>query len=168
MAENTLVLCGGTGAHVGVAFLRLHSLGYALGFFRNGVRTSEKNLAFPDIYLIDQDAGDGLDGERTAWQEVCRLIDQHPGRLDWKDALGRDTKPVPIALTPLPVGEHHDWFRPPFNTLQSRFGNSPLLPLLTSKRQRDIQFSQGMMASPALGALLFELKKHDERGHPAR
>lgn len=49
---NTLVVCGGTGAHVALALLRLHTLGYALGFFRH---PDGKPLAFPTLYLVDQD-----------------------------------------------------------------------------------------------------------------
>ena len=44
---NNLVLCGGTGAHVAVALLRLHTLGHLVGFF--GIDE------FPDLYLLDQD-----------------------------------------------------------------------------------------------------------------
>lgn len=160
MSENTLILCGGTGAHVGVAFLRLHTLGYALGFFDRG---DGKNVPFPEIFLVDQDAGDGAEGELTAWQEVRRLLEAHPGRLAWTESLNRGQKPDLVAVTPLPIGERRDWFRPPFHKLASRFAGSPLLPLLTSKRQREIEYSQGMMASPALGALLFKLKHLDRR-----
>ena len=30
---NSLVACGGTGAHAALAMMRLHTLGYALGVF---------------------------------------------------------------------------------------------------------------------------------------
>ena len=53
---NSLILCGGTGAHAALAMMRLHTLGYALGFFR---QSNGKPLDFPSLYLVDQDAGDG-------------------------------------------------------------------------------------------------------------
>ena len=38
-------------AHVGVALLRLHTLGYALGFFDQG----GKPFFFPKLFLVDQE-----------------------------------------------------------------------------------------------------------------
>ena len=49
MKNNTLVVCGGTGAHVALALVRLHTLGQPLGFFRD---TDDKPLAFPTVYLV--------------------------------------------------------------------------------------------------------------------
>lgn len=157
--ENTLILCGGTGAHVGVAFLRLHTLGYALGFFDQGGKPFE----FPKVFLVDQDSGDGNDGEATAWQQVNALVSQHPGRFDWVAASGNPAGPELIKVTPLPVGANKLWYRPPHNTFENRFEGSPLLPVLASARQRRIDFSKGMMGSPAIGSLLFRLKEYDER-----
>lgn len=157
--ENSLILCGGTGAHVGVALLRLHTLGCALGFFDQG----SKPFDFPKIFLVDQDSGDGSDREPTAWQLANRLVHQHPGRFDWFAASGSTDGPELIKVTPLPVGSNQQWFRPPHNTLASRFENSPLLPVLASARQRQIDYSKGMMGSPAVGSLLFKLKEYDER-----
>lgn len=57
---NALVVCGGTGAHIALAMVRLHTLGHALGFFR---QTQSKALQFPTLYLVDQDSGDGGGGE---------------------------------------------------------------------------------------------------------
>ena len=47
--NNTLVVCGGTGAHVALALVRLHTLGQPLGFFRDA---DDNPLAFPTIYLV--------------------------------------------------------------------------------------------------------------------
>ena len=47
---NSLILCGGTGAHAALAMMRLHTLGYALGFFR---QSNGKPLDFrPSISSI--------------------------------------------------------------------------------------------------------------------
>lgn len=157
--ENSLILCGGTGAHVGVALLRLHTLGHALGFFDQG----GKPFDFPKIFLVDQDSGDGSDREPTAWQLANSLVHLHPGRFDWFAASGNSEGPELIKVTPLPVGPNQQWFRPPHNTLENRFDSSPLLPVLASARQRQIDYSKGMMGSPAVGSLLFKLKEYDER-----
>lgn len=61
----------------------------------------------------------------------------------------------------MPVGSDRTWFDPPYESLGRRFNDSPILRLLTSQQQRDIQFSLGMMGSPAVGALLFRLKQFD-------
>lgn len=156
--ENTLIVCGGTGAHTAVAFLRLHTLGHALGFFGRG----EKPFDFPTLYLVDQDAGDGAE-RPTAWQLARSLVAKHPARGDWARAIGRPEAPELIAVTPLPVGKNDSWFQRPYNTLDARFEGSELPRILTSRFQRDIDFSKGMMGSPALGSLLFRLKQHDER-----
>ena len=154
---NTLVACGGTGAHAALAMVRLHTLGYALGFFR---QPNGKPLEFPTLYLVDQDAGDGAQ-EETASQMVRRLIDNHPDRYDWRKAVGRETGPDLQIVTPLPVGTDRKWFATPNDKLRRHFAASPYLDLLTDREQRDIRFSQGMMGSPAVGALLFRLKASD-------
>ena len=157
--ENSLIVCGGSGAHTAVAFLRLHILGYPLGFFER----AGKPLDFPSLFLIDQDAGDGAEREPTAWQLARRLVEQHPGRHDWLRAIGRSDKPELIQATPLPVGPNQAWFRRPYNRLASRFEGSTILDILASKRQQDIDYSKGMMGSPAIGSLLFRLKDYDQQ-----
>ena len=157
--NNTLVVCGGTGAHVALALVRLHTLGQPLGFFRDA---DDNPLAFPTIYLVDQDSGDG-DREETAWQRTRRLVASHPGRYDWRVAIGRSDAPELKILTPLPLDGDRAWFNPPYNTLGRRFADSPYLNLLTSRAQRDITYSHGMMGSPAVGSLLFRLKEFDTK-----
>ena len=128
MKNNTLVVCGGTGAHVALALVRLHTLGQPLGFFRDA---DGKPLAFPTIYLVDQDSGDG-EHEATAWQLTRRLVAAHPGRHDWQAAIGRSAPPeLKVPVTPLPVGHDRKWFETPFDTLVGRFADSPYLDLLT-------------------------------------
>ena len=156
---NTLVVCGGTGAHVALALVRLHTLGQPLGFFRDA---DGEPLAFPTVYLVDQDSGDG-DQEATAWQLTRRLVASHPGRHDWRAAIGRPAAPELKIVTPLPLGRDRAWFDPPYDTLGRRFADSPYLDLLTSQAQRDIRFSHGMMGSPAVGSLLFRLKEFDTK-----
>jgi hypothetical protein len=159
---SSLILCGGTGAHAGVAFLRLHTLGYALGFFRPQRAQDERPFELPKLYLVDQDAGDGDDREPTAWQLAGQLRERHPGRFDWRRTIGREEGPVMVNVTPLPVGADKGWFRPPNNVLSRRFEASPWLPVLASRRQQQIDYSKGMMGSPAIGSLLFKLKAYDE------
>ena len=137
--------------------MRLHTLGYALGFFR---QSNDKPLDFPTLYLVDQDAGDGP-REETAWQMVRRFVDDHPGHWNSSETFGREDSPSLRIVTPLPVGHDREWFNPPNDTLGKRFAHSPYLDLLTDRDQRDIQFSRGMMGSPSVGALLFRLKNHD-------
>ncbi|MCB1034174.1 MAG: hypothetical protein KDD47_10115, partial [Acidobacteria bacterium] len=158
--ENSLIVCGGSGAHTAVAFLRLHILGHPLGFLQ---RAGEP-LDFPSLFLVDQDAGDGADREPTAWQLVRRLIAEHPGRHDWMATIGRADPPERVQATPLPVVTNQAWFRRPYNRLESRFEGSVALDLLASERQREIDFSRGMMGSPAIGSLLFRFKDFDQRG----
>src|SRR5689334_22131787 len=98
--NNSLILCGGTGAHVAVSFLRLHTLGYALGFFDQGGRP----FFLPTFFLVDQDSGDGSEAEPTAWQLAGRLVDAHPARYDWEWATGRRDAPDLVRVTPLPIG----------------------------------------------------------------
>lgn len=157
--KNTLVLCGGTGAHVALALVRLHTLGHALGFFRH---SGGKPLAFPALYLVDQDFGDGS-REPTAWQLVRRFVAAHPGRRNWQVTANRSDPPELKTVTPLPIGSDGAWFNPPYDTLDRRFDGSPWLDLLVSQPQRDIRFSHGMMGSPAVGSLLFRLKEFDAR-----
>lgn len=154
------MLCGGTGAHVALALVRLHALGSALGFFRG---LGDAPLPFPALYLVDQDSGDGDRDEPTAWQEARRLVAAHPGRHDWREATGRADPPKMKIVTPLPVGAGSTWFDPPYDTLGRRFADSPWLELLTSAAQREIRFSHGMMGSPAVGSLLFRLKDFDTK-----
>ena len=154
------MLCGGTGAHVALALVRLHALGQALGFFRG---PADAQLSFPALYLVDQDFGDGDRDEPTAWQEARRLVAAHPGRHDWREATGRAEPPEMKIVTPLPVGAGRTWFDPPYDTLGRRFADSPWLDLLTSAAQREIRFSHGMMGSPAVGSLLFRLKDFDTK-----
>ncbi len=159
--SDALVLCGGTGAHVGLAFLRFHTLGFALGFFDREA-AERRRSPFPKIYLVDQDAGDGESGDPTAWQLARRFVELHPGRFDWQSALDRSAAPELVNISPLPVGANNGWYRPPHNVLERRFENSPLLPVLAAQRQRQIDYSKGMMGSPAIGSLLFKLKEYDE------
>ena len=114
------------------------------------------------LYLVDQDSGDGR-RKATAWQHVRRLVDAHPGRHDWRAAIGRADSPKLRIVTPLPIGSDRTWFDPPYDTLGRRSTDSPYLRLLTSQDQRDIRFSHGMMGSPAVGALLFRLKQYDTK-----
>ncbi|MYC24629.1 MAG: hypothetical protein F4X56_01760, partial [Gammaproteobacteria bacterium] len=82
--NNRFIACGGTGAHVMLAMVRLHILGSPFGlFFKTG-----NNL--PDLFLVDQDSGDGKEQDkRTPWQEVKHLIKVHPGKYDLDLIAGR-------------------------------------------------------------------------------
>ncbi len=157
---TSLIACGGTGAHVTGAFLRLHTLAYPLGYLRNPDQTP---LTFPSLYLVDQDHGDG-DGHTTAWQLAKELAHSHPGQQGWnqRETLGHLDPIRPIDLTPLPVGREHDWYSPPNVRMTDRFGSVGLLKCLTTERQQALDFSKGMMGSPALGSLLFRLKEYDK------
>ena len=146
MALN-LVLCGGTGAHVGVAFLRLHTLAHFVGLL-------EHLPEFPQIFLLDQDAGTGIETEATAWDVARTLVNAHPGI----------THRTAVEISPLPLGANGDWFRNPNNKVANRFEGSALRDVMLSERQSGIDMSQGMMASPAAGSLLFRLKVRDVRG----
>ncbi len=157
---NTLIGCGGTGAHVALAFMRLHTLGDPLGFFRHG----RKPMDLPALYLVDQDSGDGADSDKpTAWQALRRVLERHPSR-----AVGGDTDtgrrwPTPRAVTPLPVGASKDFLAEGMTSLRQRYPNSNYLDCILSPGQRAIEFSRGMMGSPAVGSLLFKLKSYDTR-----
>lgn len=157
MLENALISCGGTGAHVSAAFLRFHTLGYALGYFDLG----DRPLVFPKIFLIDQDAGDSAAQEPSAWQLTRTLLEKHPSRLDWSRATTSNLAPESFQVTPLPVGANKNWFQSPHQHLRNRFESSDLLDLLASERQKDIDYSKGMMGSPAIGSMLFYLKQFD-------
>ena len=61
------------------------------------------------------------------------------------------------------MGPDRAWFNPPHDRLGRRFADSPYLDLLTSRAQRDISYSHGMMGSPAVGSLLFRLKEFDTK-----
>ena len=157
--NNRFIACGGTGAHVMLAMVRLHMLGYPFGFF---VKAGKK---FPDLFLVDQDSGDGKEQEEsTPWQEVKNLIKNHPGKYDLAEFFGRPDQPICRDVSPLPVGEGKDWYKPPNHRLKYKFKGSPILPLITSEAQREITYSLGMMASPAVGSLLFALKELDIEG----
>ena len=159
---NILVCCGGTGAHVGLAFMRLHALGHPLGFFReqNGDGQTGKPLKLPSIYLVDQDDGDGDHGE-TAWQTLRGVIENHPSRSEWGDTSGKQAPPRGRVLTPLPVGPNKEWIKKSHDRLLSRFEGMDYLECMASSSQAAIQFSHGMMGSPAVGSLLFRMKTCD-------
>lgn len=139
-----------------LAFVRLHALGHALGFFRGPGGAA---LEFPSIFLVDQDAGDGRE-KKTAWQLTRQLVSDHPAAHDWLDATGRP-EPLCREVTPLPVGPDRNWFDAPNDRLERRFADSAYLSVLTAVPQRQIAYSRGMMGSPAVGSLLLELKKQD-------
>ncbi len=152
--NSRFIACGGTGAHVMLAMVRLHILGYPFGFFfKDGNK-------FPDLFLVDQDSGDGKN-KSTPWQEVKHLIKIHPGRYNLPKYLGRQDLPICKDVSPLPVGKDKNWYKPPYHQLKYRFRDSPILPLVTSEAQREITYDLGMMASPAVGSLLFSLKELD-------
>ena len=162
---NIMVCCGGTGAHVALAFMRLHALGHPLGFFHDGDghRGYGRPLELPTIYLVDQDSGDRGRGE-TAWQALRRVVAHHPSRSEWGETAGARRKPVlDNVITPLPVGPQEDWFKGGNDQLESRFEATDYLACMASPRQRRILFSRGMMGSPAVGSLLFRLKAYDCR-----
>ena len=158
---SALVACGGTGAHVALAFMRLHTLGHALGFFR---QAGGGPLEFPSIFLVDQDAGDGRE-EKTAWQLARQLINDHPARHDWHTATGRPEKPEFREVTPLPIGPDRSWFNAPYDRLGRRFADCAYLNVLAAAPQREIAYSRGMMGSPAVGSLLLELKNQDRNAN---
>ena len=160
---NVLVCCGGTGAHVGLAFMRLHALGHPLGFFRqqNGDAQAGEPLELPSIYLVDQDDGDGDQGE-TAWQALRRVIKNHPSRSEWGDTPGKRRAPRGLnVITPLPVGPDKEWIKRSHDRLISRYEGTDYLACMASPGQSRIRFSHGMMGSPAVGSLLFRLKTYD-------
>ena len=166
---NTLVACGGTGAHVALALLRFHLLGYPLGFFsRESNRRGEpKPLDLPRFYLVDQDSGTRQvekEEDQTAWQRVGTLLSTHPGCDDWRGTIGRPELPRPLEISPLPLGANEDWFDAPNDIVANRFVDSRYAEVLMSERQRQINFSLGMMGSPAIGSLLFRLKSFDQSG----
>lgn len=149
---KNLVLCGGSGAHAGLAYVRLHLLGHAVGFFQGALAD------LPDIYLIDQDAGDTPDNQ-TAWSALCRLIQDHPLSAIWNSGKGR-SKPIIKTVSPLPVGPAGMLLRS--TTIDSAFPSSDLKQALFSERQRRLNYSAGMLGSPALGASVFHLKYCDK------
>ncbi len=151
---NTLIGCGGTGAHVALAFVRLHALGDPLGFFQQGRRPMD----LPALYLVDQDFGDGADPDKaTAWQKVRQALEEHPSRRN------ADEQPPGIEVSPLPVGQNKDFLAGGMTSLRRRYQNSDYLNCILSPEQREIEFSRGMMGSPAVGSLLFKLKSYDTK-----
>ena len=169
--SNTLVACGGTGAHVALALLRFHLLGYPLGFFRQGSGGQGDPLVLPRFYLVDQDSGSVESEERqTAWQRVGSLLapEKHPGCDNWSETIGWPKLPDPQVIKPLPLGANEDWFNAPNDVVRMRFADSRYAELLMSEWQREIQFSLGMMGSPAVGSLLFSLKSFDLRSFDHR
>ncbi len=132
-----------------LAFMRLHALGDPLGFFRKGT----ESMDLPAVYLVDQDRGDGTDAGRTAWQEFRRVLDGHPAHDDVD----------PRALTPLPVGADQNFLADGMTNLMRHYSDSDYLDCILSPEQRIIEFSRGMMGSPAVGSLLFKLKSYDTR-----
>lgn len=158
---NTLICCGGTGAHVALALMRLHALGHPLGYFRR--ESDERALALPTIYLVDQDDGDAVRDGETAWQKLRSVIKNHPSRSEWSNSAGTAREPEQKSVTPLPIGVNKDWFDAPHHCLRLRFADSPFLDLIASAPQQDIRYSHGMMGSPAIGSLLFKLKQYDRR-----
>ena len=156
---NTLIGCGGTGAHVALAFMRLHALGDILGFFRHD---AGKPLELPTFYLVDQDSGDGADQDKpTAWQTLRKVLDDHPSRRPGDNSAVVPGWPGMYEVTPLPVGEQRDFLAKRMTSLRARYPNSDYLHCILSENQRDIEFSRGMMGSPAIGSLLFKLKSYD-------
>ena len=155
---NTLIGCGGTGAHVALAFMRLHALGDPLGFFRHG----SKPMDLPALYLVDQDSGDGADADRpTAWQTLRRVLEGHPSRPAGGDTDNGRRWPRLREVTPLPEGPSKSFLTDGMTSLGRRYPNSNYLDCILSPDQRDIEFSRGMMGSPAVGSLLFKLKSYD-------
>jgi len=151
--KNYFVGCGGTGAHVMLAMVRLHILGYPFGLFNKG--DSKK---FPDLILVDQDT---TTDNGTAWAKVHDLLKKHPGRFKPRQLFASNQLPLAQDITPLPnknfaTGEE--------DNLKDRFKTNALLTILTSEKQREIRYSLGMMASPAVGSLLFKLKDQDSDG----
>jgi len=146
-----------------LAMIRLHILGYPFGFF---VGKDGKN--FPDLVLVDQDSGiaSAKGKSNTAWGEIEELLRNHPGRYDPKLAFGVNRDLKRNVVTPLPVGDDGNWFKVK-SKLNTRFPVCDPLDLITTNDQQNIDYSLGMMASPAVGSLLFRLKEYDrEFGKP--
>lgn len=138
---SNLVLCGGSGAHGGLAFVRLWSL------LRDLYSFDGHTLEFPQIYLIDQDVA----GEGSAWslaeREIQRLRLPPPS-------------PSPKVLSPLPLGAGGPTAAN--ETLAARFGpGSETMSLLVSRDEQTAPYLTGMMGCPRLGSVLFELKQND-------
>jgi len=161
MKENYFIACGGTGAHVMLAMVRLHILGSPFGLFIS--KGDGRN--FPDIFLIDaDDAPAPKKGECTAWQKVKELIERHPGQYDCDEAFNNKTGKLPeySSVKPLPLFSEGE-VKP-----SKLFDGSPHLNLLASERQRKIEYAKGMMCSPALGSLLFTLKEYEVKDQDGR
>lgn len=158
--SSKIFLAGGTGAHIGAAFTRLHILGHALGYFER----SGKPIPLPGMYLVDRDDGPHPDteenGTETAAQVVGRLLVHHPGRHHWPEpAELRTISPAPIGPDP-----KNPWFelKP---SLGERFEGDPLLPLVAQDWQQGIRYDRGMFGSPAIGSSLFALKRLEPLDH---
>ena len=151
--------------HVMLAMVRLHILGYPFGFFVSKKGETKNEWKFPDMFLVDQDYHQKAADERknTAWGEVQNLIEKHPGRYRYKEIFGikRILSPRENIICPLPLGPNGNWSDYPNDSLGFRFQDSERLRLITSKEQRDIRYSEGMMASPLVGAIVSSLKEYD-------
>ena len=153
MNNNYFVGCGGTGAHVMLAMIRLHILGYPFGLF-----TKNPVNKFPDLILIDQDQ---TPSDGTASKKVIDLLKDHPGRLIPEELFRSNRLPTYEVITPLPDGAAKKWPTGDQEQLKDRFTNDSLFDLMTDRVQKTIQYSKGMMASPAVGSMIFKLKEQD-------
>ncbi len=153
MNNNYFVGCGGTGAHVMLAMIRLHILGYPFGLF-----TKNPDNKFPDLILIDQDQ---TPSNGTAWKKVIDLLKDHPGRLIPRELFRSNCLPTYKGITPLPDGADKNWPTGEQEQLKDRFTDDSLFDLITDRDQQTIKYSKGMMASPAVGSMIFKLKEQD-------
>ncbi len=156
---SSFVACGGTGAHVVLAMIRLHILGYPFGFFTRQNKGSKEAGKFPDLFLLDADDDErDKDGQRTAWGEVQRLVAEHPGIYRYEEVFGLKVLPRLAHVSPLPAAwdnnDHKD-------TLGFILEDSERFRLLTSEFQRGITPSEGFYASGSGGALVFSLTESD-------
>ena len=113
MSENNFIACGGTGAHVMLAMVRLHVLGSPFGFF---ISKKDTDGNFPNLFLVDQDYNEITeDGEeRTAWGKVKELIQTHPGRYNPSEKFRLPSLPsTGQPAAPLPVGAKGKGINPP-------------------------------------------------------
>ncbi len=133
---QNVYLCGGTGAHIGAAFLRLHILGYALGYFERGGEL----MGLPKLFLVDRDHGDhDKKGQYTAAQLVKGLLDAHPARHRWSELRNGDRDIGMVKVEPLPVGSNRGlrWYEE-HRDLASRFSSDPLLEVIAQDWQQRI------------------------------
>ena len=136
---SKLILCGGTGVHVGLAYLRLHLVSKFLGNYENEL---------PEIIVVDRDSGTAEDTALKALNSLCA---------NWPEQLI-----APKILNPTPQGQKYK------NATQINkcFQTSPLANAMFSDRQLEKDFSLGMLCSPALGAAVFELKTGERDREP--